>query len=174
MNLTASCLNLLYISLWSLDVCKNSSRTLSFQKNIYKWVLNPSKHSKIQQKSLKNPQNSQEPLSFAPRPSNHTKNSRITTEPPKKTILPLKAYNCLLHWIYLSIMCFTLGNLVPEPLFEDFQDEAFEESEVLFSGQQGKCPWSLRAYCFPMYSIVCRNCMIRVSLHAPMLETTRT
>jgi hypothetical protein len=28
---------------------------------------------------------------------------------------------------------------MPEPLFEDFQDQVFEESEVFFSGQQGKC-----------------------------------
>jgi hypothetical protein len=47
--------------------------------------------------------------------------------------------NCLLHCIYLSIVCFALGNSVPESLFEDFQDQAFEEYEVFFSGQQGKC-----------------------------------
>jgi hypothetical protein len=29
---------------------------------------------------------------------------------------------------------------MPEPLFEDFQEQAFEDSEVFFSGQQGKCP----------------------------------
>jgi hypothetical protein len=29
---------------------------------------------------------------------------------------------------------------VPEPLVEDFQEQVFEESEVSFSGQQGKCP----------------------------------
>jgi hypothetical protein len=27
---------------------------------------------------------------------------------------------------------------------------------------------------FSIYSVVCRNCMIGVTLHAPMLETTRT
>jgi hypothetical protein len=27
-----------------------------------------------------------------------------------------------------------------EPLFEDFQEHAFEESKVFFNGQQGKCP----------------------------------
>jgi hypothetical protein len=48
--------------------------------------------------------------------------------------------NCLLHFIYLSIMCLALGNSMPELLFEDFQDQDFEESEVSFSGQQGKCP----------------------------------
>jgi hypothetical protein len=82
--------------------------------------------------------------------------------------------NCLLNCIYLSIMCLALGNSVPEPLFEDFQEQAFEESEVFFSGQQGKCPWSLGTYWFPIYSVVCRNFMIGVNLHAPMLETTRT
>jgi hypothetical protein len=30
---------------------------------------------------------------------------------------------------------------MPELLqFEDFQEQVFEESEVCFSGQQGKCP----------------------------------
>jgi hypothetical protein len=42
-------------------------------KNIYKKVLIHSKHSKNPQKSPKNSQISQEPLCFAPRPSNHSK-----------------------------------------------------------------------------------------------------
>jgi hypothetical protein len=29
---------------------------------------------------------------------------------------------------------------MPEPLFNDFQEQVFEESEVFFSGQQSKCP----------------------------------
>jgi hypothetical protein len=29
---------------------------------------------------------------------------------------------------------------VPEPFFEDFQDEAFEESQFFFVEEQGKCP----------------------------------
>jgi hypothetical protein len=33
-----------------------------------------------------------------------------------------------------------LGNSVPEPLFEDFQEQVFEEPEVFISGQQGKYP----------------------------------
>jgi hypothetical protein len=45
-----------------------------------------------------------------------------------------------MHCIYLSVVFFALGNFVPEPLFKDFQEQAFEESEVFFSGQQGKCP----------------------------------
>jgi hypothetical protein len=57
---------------------------------------------------------------------------------------------------------------VPEPLFKDFQEQVFEESEVFLSMQQGKCP------IFPIYSIVYRNCMIGVSLRTPMLGTTRT
>jgi hypothetical protein len=31
---------------------------------------------------------------------------------------------------------------MPDPLFRDFQDQVFEESQVFFSGQQGKCPLS--------------------------------
>jgi hypothetical protein len=45
-------------------------------------------------------------------------------------------------FIYLVVVCFVLGNSVSEPLFEDFQEQAFEDSKVFFSGQQGKCPWS--------------------------------
>jgi hypothetical protein len=33
-----------------------------------------------------------------------------------------------------------LGNDVPEPFFEDFQDQAFEEFQFFFVEQQGKCP----------------------------------
>jgi hypothetical protein len=32
-----------------------------------------------------------------------------------------------------------LGNVVPEPFFEDFQDEAFDESQFFFVEQQVKC-----------------------------------
>jgi hypothetical protein len=31
-----------------------------------------------------------------------------------------------------------LGNFVPKPLFEDFQEHVFEEPEVFFGKQQGK------------------------------------
>jgi hypothetical protein len=27
-----------------------------------------------------------------------------------------------------------------EPMFEDFQEQVFKESEVFFTGQEGKCP----------------------------------
>jgi hypothetical protein len=30
--------------------------------------------------------------------------------------------NCLLHYIYLVIVCFVLGNPMSEPLFEYFQE----------------------------------------------------
>jgi hypothetical protein len=33
-----------------------------------------------------------------------------------------------------------LENVVPEPFFEDFQDQAFEESQFFFAEQQSKCP----------------------------------
>jgi hypothetical protein len=29
---------------------------------------------------------------------------------------------------------------MPETFFEDFQDQAFEESQFFFAEQQGKCP----------------------------------
>jgi hypothetical protein len=33
-----------------------------------------------------------------------------------------------------------LGNIVPEPFFEVFQDQAFEESQVFFMDEQDKLP----------------------------------
>jgi hypothetical protein len=33
-----------------------------------------------------------------------------------------------------------LGNIVPELFNEDFQDQAFEESQLFFADQQGKSP----------------------------------
>jgi hypothetical protein len=35
---------------------------------------------------------------------------------------------------------FTVGNIVPEPLFEDLEDQAFEESQLFFADQQSKSP----------------------------------
>jgi hypothetical protein len=40
----------------------------------------------------------------------------------------------------IACVCFTIGNVVPEPIFEDFQDQAFEESQLFFADQQGKSP----------------------------------
>jgi hypothetical protein len=56
------------------------------------------------------------------------------------SILAFIHNNCLLHCIYLSIVCFALGNSVMELLFEDFQELVFEEAEVFFNEQQDKCP----------------------------------
>jgi hypothetical protein len=33
-----------------------------------------------------------------------------------------------------------LGNVVPEPFFEDFQDQTFEESRFFFAEQQDRFP----------------------------------
>jgi hypothetical protein len=33
-----------------------------------------------------------------------------------------------------------IGNVVPEPLFEDYQDQTFKESQLFFADQQGKSP----------------------------------
>jgi hypothetical protein len=58
-------------------------------------------------------------------------------------ILSIHAFihNKLLAALYLFVYCvLALGNSMPEPLFEDFQDQVFEDYEVYFSGQQGKCP----------------------------------
>jgi hypothetical protein len=57
---------------------------------------------------------------------------------------------------------------MPKPLFEDFQQQVFEDPDVFFSGQQV----SLNNFApiFSTYSVVCRNCMIGVTLRTPMLE----
>jgi hypothetical protein len=44
------------------------------------------------------------------------------------------------YWL-IACVYFMLGNIVPEPFFEDFQDQAFKESQFFFAEQQGKCPW---------------------------------
>jgi hypothetical protein len=50
-------------------------------------------------------------------------------------------HNKLFVSLYLFAYCvLMLGNSASELLFEDFQEQVFEESEVFFSGQQGKCP----------------------------------
>jgi hypothetical protein len=68
-------------------------------------------------------------------------------------------------------ICFVLDNAMPEPFFEDFHDQAFEESQFfsLWSSKASAID-HFCAYHFLVYSVVCRNCMIGVSLRAPMLE----
>jgi hypothetical protein len=40
----------------------------------------------------------------------------------------------------IACVYFMIGNVVLEPLFEDLQDQAFEESQLFFADQQGKSP----------------------------------
>jgi hypothetical protein len=40
----------------------------------------------------------------------------------------------LLH-LLIDCVCFALGNIVLEPFFDDFQDQAFEESKFFFTEQ---------------------------------------
>jgi hypothetical protein len=55
------------------------------------------------------------------------------------SILAFIHNNCLLHFIYLSIVCFVLRNIVSLPQFNDFKEEVFEESEVFFSRNNVFC-----------------------------------
>jgi hypothetical protein len=57
---------------------------------------------------------------------------------------------------------------MPEPLFEGFQEQVFKELEVFF--RDNKSSILDHFVPLPVYSVVPRNCMIGVSLHAPMLE----
>jgi hypothetical protein len=45
------------------------------------------------------------------------------------------------------------GNVVLEPFSEDFQDQAFEESQHFFTDQQGKLPRTCCTYEYSLYSI---------------------
>jgi hypothetical protein len=40
--------------------------------------------------------------------------------------------------LLIDCICFVLGNVVLEPFSEDFQDQAFKESQLFFADQQGK------------------------------------
>jgi hypothetical protein len=55
--------------------------------------------------------------------------------------------------LVIDSVCFALGNAVPKPFFEDFQDQAFEESHFFFAKQLGKCPWPFCTYDFLVYSV---------------------
>jgi hypothetical protein len=49
----------------------------------------------------------------------------------------LKHACCIL---LIDCVFFALGNVVLEPFSENFQDQAFEESQLFFADQQGKLP----------------------------------
>jgi hypothetical protein len=77
------------------------------------------------------------------------------------------------YWL-IACVCFTMGNIVPEPFFEDFQDQAFEESQLFFADQQGKSPWT---FCTYSYFFLCLFYRIRTTWYeglicAPMLGLT--
>jgi hypothetical protein len=56
------------------------------------------------------------------------------------------------YWL-IAYVCFVLGSTVLEPFFEDFQDQAFEESQFFFVEQQGKCLDHFAPITFPIYSV---------------------
>jgi hypothetical protein len=74
----------------------------------------------------------------------------------------------------MSIVCFALGNYVPEPLFEVFQEQVFEEPEVFLAGNKASVRDQLCTNHITVYYVVYRNCMIGISLRTPMLGTIRT
>jgi hypothetical protein len=51
------------------------------------------------------------------------------------------------------LCCFALGNVVPKPFSEDFKDKAFEESQLFFTDQQGKLPWTCCTYEYSLYFV---------------------
>jgi hypothetical protein len=55
--------------------------------------------------------------------------------------------------LLIDYVYFMLGNVVPEPFFEDFQDQAFDESQLFFVDQQDKLPWTYYTYGYSLYSV---------------------
>jgi hypothetical protein len=48
-----------------------------------------------------------------------------------------------------------IGNVAPEPIFEDFLDQAFEESQLFFADQQGShLEHFAPVVIFSLYSVV--------------------
>jgi hypothetical protein len=82
--------------------------------------------------------------------------------------------NCCCIVFIWSIMCFALGNFGPEPLFEDFLEKSLKSPRFFLAGNKANVLDQLCTYDIHVYSVVYRNCMIGISLRAPMLETTRT
>jgi hypothetical protein len=50
----------------------------------------------------------------------------------------MHSYITIVYYIVFiwSIVCFALGNFVPELLFEDFQEQVFEEFEAFLVGNK--------------------------------------
>jgi hypothetical protein len=67
-----------------------------------------------------------------------------------------------------------LENPISEPLFEDFQEQVFEEPKFSSAGKKASVLDQRCTYNILVYFVVCRNCMIGVSLRVPILEITRT
>jgi hypothetical protein len=57
-----------------------------------------------------------------------------------------------------------------ETFFVYFQDQAFEESRFSLRSSKATTLDHFSAYHFLVYCVVYRNCMIGVTLRAPMLE----
>jgi hypothetical protein len=74
-------------------------------------------------------------------------------------------------WLCIYLVCYVLalGYSMLESQFKDFQEQVFEEPEVFFSGQQASVLEQHCTYYLLVYSVVCRNCMVGVTLRAPML-----
>jgi hypothetical protein len=74
----------------------------------------------------------------------------VTITPILMIFVPkfLVSFTLSFHAFIIHIYCIlidlciylTLGNEVPKPFFKDFQDQAFEESQLFFVDQQCKLP----------------------------------
>jgi hypothetical protein len=83
-------------------------------------------------------------------PQNYFRHIFATATPILVILAPkfLKYFTLSFHAFIIHVYCILidyaytsrLGNAVPEPFSEDFQDQALEESQLFFMGQQGKLP----------------------------------
>jgi hypothetical protein len=77
------------------------------------------------------------PLQIVPYPAVM---SRITQPLKPPLAVPYLAFTAPAFYCLIACVCFAVGNVAPEPFFDDFQDEAFEESQLFFVDQQGTSP----------------------------------
>jgi hypothetical protein len=137
--------NYVLTTLNTQKIHQNSPKNSQTSQESLSFRTNASSHSKIPQIPSELPEKTILPLkpsrakSFYP--ELHFHDSCAKTLRISSFYLFLHPFITIVCCLYLFVYCvLALGNSMPETPFEDFQEQAFQDSEVLFSGQQGKCP----------------------------------
>jgi hypothetical protein len=86
---------------------------------------------------------------------------------------PVQTIHILMIVAFVWLYAWALGDFVLERTYEGFQSEVYEDSDLFFLKQRGKCPWSICTYYISVNSV-------ELELHArsklactPMLGLTR-